>query len=390
MARGIAYRLVEALGVLPRAEIADDVKGLDQESRAGLRKHGVRFGQYTVFMPLLLKPAPTRLRLVLWALKEGMEVFPEAPPPGLVTMAVVPDAPAGYYPRAGYRRAGDRAVRIDMLERLADMIRPLDARAGFEATADMLSITGLTLEQFARLMQGLGFEAREGTRPKRKPAAAVPPAVEAQEEPAAPETAAPGSPDPETPAPDVPVPEVPIPAAPDAPIPDTPPADAPDAPIPGAPEEVAGIPPVEAPPPAPDEVPEPPQDAPHPGPPPEVPPASPGFDPTTADSAPSAEPDAATEIETFYVFTRAPRRRPERVQKDNRRPQPARARQDAGPEEKPKGKPGSRRGDRPRRGAKPDMPERENRAETPRPPRQEKPIDPDNPFAALLALKLKK
>ena len=133
MARGIAFRLVEALGVLPRAEITDDVKALDQDGRASLRKHGVRFGQYTVFLPLLLKPAPTRLRLVLWSLAQGFEVFPEAPPPGLVTVAAVPDALPGYYPRAGYRLAGERAIRIDMLERLADMIRNLDARAGFEA-----------------------------------------------------------------------------------------------------------------------------------------------------------------------------------------------------------------------------------------------------------------
>ncbi len=133
MARGIAFRLVEALGVIPRSEVAEEVKGLDQESRASLRKHGVRFGQYTVFLPLLLKPAPTRLRLVLWSLAENLEVFPESPPPGLVTMAAVPDAPPGYYSRAGYRLAGERAIRIDMLERLADMIRNLDARAGFEA-----------------------------------------------------------------------------------------------------------------------------------------------------------------------------------------------------------------------------------------------------------------
>ena len=135
MARGIAFRLVEALGVLPRSEIADEVKGLDQESRASLRKHGVRFGQYTVFLPLLLKPAPTRLRLVLWSLAEKLQVFPEAPPPGLVTVAAVPDAPPGYYPRAGYRLAGERAIRIDMLERLADMIRNLDARARLRGDA---------------------------------------------------------------------------------------------------------------------------------------------------------------------------------------------------------------------------------------------------------------
>ncbi|MXQ08322.1 disulfide oxidoreductase [Alphaproteobacteria bacterium GH1-50] len=168
MARGFGFRLVEAMGVLPRAEVADEVKSLDQEARGLLRKHGVRFGQFTVFMPLLLKPAPTRLRLVLWSLAEGLDEFPESPPPGLVTVPVAKDAPKGYHLRSGYRAAGERAIRIDMLERLADMLRNQDTRGGFEATADMLSITGMTLEQFANLMEGLGYNAARGEREKQR------------------------------------------------------------------------------------------------------------------------------------------------------------------------------------------------------------------------------
>ena len=72
-----------------------------------------------------------------------------------------------------------RAIRIDMLERLADMLRAENTRAGFEAKADMLSITGMTLEQFADLMQGLGYKAEKGERPKVKAVDAKPDAVEA-------------------------------------------------------------------------------------------------------------------------------------------------------------------------------------------------------------------
>ena len=82
MARGIAFRLVEALGVIPRGEVADEVKGLDQESRASLRKHGVRFGQYTVFLPLLLKPAPTRLRWCSGRWPRTCRSSPSRRPPG--------------------------------------------------------------------------------------------------------------------------------------------------------------------------------------------------------------------------------------------------------------------------------------------------------------------
>ena len=62
-----------------------------------------------------------------------------------------------------------------MLERLADMIRAQDTRAGFEATPDMLSITGMTLEQFADLLQGLGYQAERGEREKQRPQPMVAP-----------------------------------------------------------------------------------------------------------------------------------------------------------------------------------------------------------------------
>ncbi|GAB4268913.1 MAG: helicase-related protein [Pararhodobacter sp.] len=173
LARGFAFQLVEALGVIPRDGVAEEVKALDQEARGALRKHGVRFGQFTIFLPALLKPAPTRLRLVLWSLSQNLDTFPESPPPGLVTIPNLPDVPVQHYTLSGYRPAGSRAIRIDMLERLADIVRTKDARAGFEATPDMLSITGMTLEQFADLMQGLGYVAERGERPKQRPKASL-------------------------------------------------------------------------------------------------------------------------------------------------------------------------------------------------------------------------
>ncbi len=74
MARGIAFQLVEALGVLERAKAANDLKALDQPARAMLRKYGVRFGAYHVYQPALLKPAPRTLASLLWAVRqEGLD-----------------------------------------------------------------------------------------------------------------------------------------------------------------------------------------------------------------------------------------------------------------------------------------------------------------------------
>ncbi|MFV0475956.1 MAG: disulfide oxidoreductase, partial [Pikeienuella sp.] len=324
LARGVAYQLVEGLGVLERRPIAEDVKALNQEARTLLRKHGVRFGQHSVFMPLLLKPAPTRLRLVLWGLKEKLEEIPASPPPGLVTIPAEESAPDGFYIRAGYRRAGARAIRIDMLERLADMLRDKDARTGFEATADMLSITGLTLEQFADLMRGLGFVAEQGERAKApKPAAAPKPETETEAKAETGET-------PETEA---------------APVTEEAPA-----------EPVAE-----------DTAPEPPADA-------------PATEAPAGETAEEAAPATAAEPETEIFFTFSIARRPPRGARTGDKGREGQGRRPA-----KTGKPhGGKKGGP--RGAKPGDGPKGGQNAGPRPPR-EKVADPDSPFAILKQLK---
>ena len=165
ISKGVAYRIVEALGLISRNEISADIKVLEQQDRALLRKHGLRFGQFTIFHYLMLKPAPTKLRLLLWSLFFNTN-YSVPPPAGLVTVPKVDTAPPDYYLRAGYKLVGDRALRVDMLERLADLIRTKDVWNGFEADVDMLSITGLTLEQFAEVLRNLGYVAQKRNRKK--------------------------------------------------------------------------------------------------------------------------------------------------------------------------------------------------------------------------------
>jgi ATP-dependent RNA helicase SUPV3L1/SUV3 len=238
----------------------------------------------------------------------------------------VAEVPKQHYTLAGYHPAGTRAIRIDMLERLADILRQKDSRAGFEATPDMLSITGMTLDQFADLMTGLGYKGEKAERPKVKTVEA-PKAPEISEEAAA--AIAAGQP---------------------------------------IPEEVSILAPV-------------------------------------VEPEPEAEP-AAPEMEAFYTFTWAPKprfQRPERKEGETRAPRADRPQGDRPQGDRPKGdrpqgdrpKGDRPRGDRPKDGQRPDRkdfkgkPPRDDKKPIyeARPPRAEKPIDPDNPFAALLALK---
>src|SRR6202007_1982969 len=70
IAHSIACQLGEAIGGMERSKISAEMKDLDQPSRATLRKYGVRFGAYHIYVPALLKPAARALALLLWALKQ--------------------------------------------------------------------------------------------------------------------------------------------------------------------------------------------------------------------------------------------------------------------------------------------------------------------------------
>ncbi|MWB77769.1 disulfide oxidoreductase [Pseudooceanicola sp. 216_PA32_1] len=351
MARGFAFRMIESFGILPRAEVADEVKSLDQEARGALRKHGLRFGQFTIFMPLILKPAPTRLRLVLWSLSKGLQEFPEAPPPGLVTVPVAAGSVDGYHAMAGYRAAGERAIRIDMLERLADMLRVEDSRKGFEAKADMLSITGMTLDQFADLMQGLGYRAEKDERAKVKPAPEAETAKESNTEAGEADGAAAADAQPAAVTGDA---DMAPPEAEAAPVADAQPA--PEAtPEPEASPEPVVVAAAETP----------------------VAEVVPEAEAAPGAPAQEASADEAAEMEVFYTFTWARQRPAGRPQQGGRkRPEGGQApRGRQGGKGKPGGKP---RGE----GGKRDSGAKSFES---RPPRKDKDrIDPDNPFAAAL------
>ncbi|MFL6803106.1 MAG: helicase-related protein, partial [Xanthobacteraceae bacterium] len=137
IARGVAFQLLESLGVIERHRVAEEVKGLDQAARASLRKYGVRFGTYHVYLPALLKPGPRALAAQLWALKrgdgelKGLDEVRALAASGRTSFAVDKDVHKALYRVVGYRVCGERAVRVDILERLADLIRPaLSWRAG--------------------------------------------------------------------------------------------------------------------------------------------------------------------------------------------------------------------------------------------------------------------
>jgi ATP-dependent RNA helicase SUPV3L1/SUV3 len=186
IARGVAFQLVEALGVLDRSQVADQVKALDQPARATLRKYGVRFGAYHIYLPALVKPAPRKLATQLWALRHEetdnkvLDDLRHLAGSGRTSIAADPAIDPALYSTTGYRVCGARAVRVDILERLADLIRPALAwREGapgarppgavgtgvFTVANTMTSLIGASGEEFASILRALGYRMERRPKP---------------------------------------------------------------------------------------------------------------------------------------------------------------------------------------------------------------------------------
>ncbi len=161
-----------------------------------MRKHGIKFGAYHIYLPQSLKPAPRELAIILFALKHGgirqagVSELPQIVLSGRTSFLIDPEVDARLYEVAGFKVAGKRAVRIDILERLADIIRPLIAfdpkksqtvppagaaeGNGFRVTVEMTSLLGCSGEDFASILQSLGYRLRRTPKPLIPPETAAP------------------------------------------------------------------------------------------------------------------------------------------------------------------------------------------------------------------------
>jgi ATP-dependent RNA helicase SUPV3L1/SUV3 len=180
--RDLAGRVAKSLGILDREPIRGQLKALAQNDRAELRKHGVRFGAYYVFVPALIKPAARTFALQLWSLQapgDGATLLAElaqVASSGRTSLLFDKQISKEGYRVAGYRPCGERIVRVDVIERLAGIIRGAivegQARAavgpvgngksnGFVVSGQMTSLTGCAGEQFASILRSMGFRTLE-------------------------------------------------------------------------------------------------------------------------------------------------------------------------------------------------------------------------------------
>jgi ATP-dependent RNA helicase SUPV3L1/SUV3 len=156
-ARGIAFQLCEALGCLPREDLAAEIGTLDKKSRAALAAHGVRIGALNVFCAAMLKRPRAAFAALLWAAHN------EAPPPvgaddpARIGFAVDPATPPAAYRAMGFAILGPRALRADMAERLAAALAKRARAGAFAPDPAIFATAGCSRGQFPEMAAALGY-----------------------------------------------------------------------------------------------------------------------------------------------------------------------------------------------------------------------------------------
>ncbi|MCE2892737.1 MAG: helicase [Hyphomonadaceae bacterium] len=181
LARGVAYRVAEAGGVMDRAELDADIKQLSQDDRKALRAVGLRFGRANIYAPALLKPRPARLHALFAFFAAGGDPAvsaPFLPPLGVTSFTLTSPVEAKPLAAAGFRAFGQRAVRLDIVDRIADaLFEAAEAAKGpcvFPSV--IVSLLGASNEDAEAVVEALGWEKFETTRPVKpvEPIAADP------------------------------------------------------------------------------------------------------------------------------------------------------------------------------------------------------------------------
>ena len=157
--RALSYLLYESNGVVKRENVLDIIKNLEQDDRKVLRKMGVKFGRYHIFLFKLFKPSQVCLRICLW--KNYHQKYFDLEPPtfGLNFVEEKFIKNNSFMLLCGFEKFGNFYVRIDILERLFMNVIRLTSEKSKEIklVPEMLNLLGCSKLNFLKLIKYMNY-----------------------------------------------------------------------------------------------------------------------------------------------------------------------------------------------------------------------------------------
>ena len=159
--RALSYHLYENNGVVKRENVSIYLDKLKQEERKKLRKIGVKFGRYHIFLFKLFKPSSVSLRILLWKNfnEKNLNLFP--PTFGLNFLEDNKKINKDFMLLCGFEKFDRFFVRIDILERLFILIlnsNKDNKNNEIKLTPEMLNLLGSNKENFIKLLQNMKYK----------------------------------------------------------------------------------------------------------------------------------------------------------------------------------------------------------------------------------------
>ncbi|WP_437362516.1 helicase-related protein [Inquilinus limosus] len=156
-ARGIAFQLVEGLGIQPRRALEGLIHALTAADRKQLAGFGVRFGPSHVYLAPMLKPRPTALRVLLGAVAAGRKLPAVLPAPARISVPAEEGQDAAALDLAGFVPCGPRRIRLDRIDVLRDAAESRRRRGGLTADPALAPIVGCTVAEIPAILQAVGY-----------------------------------------------------------------------------------------------------------------------------------------------------------------------------------------------------------------------------------------
>jgi len=156
-ARAVQFALVEALGCVPRRDVAAAVKELGPAERRALARHGVRIGRLALWLASPSGAAALAWRAALFAARRGITAWLPAGDP--IAQEIDRRVPAAAYAACGYVALGPLVLRADAAERLAQRAFERSQGGSLRADEETASLAGCTISQAAELLRALGYAA---------------------------------------------------------------------------------------------------------------------------------------------------------------------------------------------------------------------------------------
>jgi ATP-dependent RNA helicase SUPV3L1/SUV3 len=156
-ARGVAFQLREGLGTLARNTVQNLIKDLDSKDRKALRTCGVIIARHAIYCPKLLKAGAVRLRADLWTVFHQPDFPPVHPASGLMSFDMDETTGRDFYESIGYQIYGNRCLRVDMAERIAELAWEKTRKKSSPVNAEFTSLAGCTTLAMAEILRRMGY-----------------------------------------------------------------------------------------------------------------------------------------------------------------------------------------------------------------------------------------